>query len=154
MSSRLFQSLREEHGLAYSVFSSLCFFEDVGTLINSAGLDTEKLPRALDLITREFKRLTSSLITPPELRRARDYVIGQIDLSLESTENQMMWLAEQLLGYGRTIPPSEIKQRLSDITASDVRAVARDFFRPERLTLALVSPLKRAGGFAKFLKLP
>ena len=63
-----------------------------------------------------------------ELRRARDYLIGQIDLSLESTENQMMWLAEQMLGYGRTVPPSYIKRRLRRPSLRARSAVARANF--------------------------
>jgi predicted Zn-dependent peptidase len=54
----------------------------------------------------------------------------------------MMWLGEQLLGCGRVIPPGEIKRRLSQVTTYEVRAVARDFLRPERLNLALVTSLK------------
>jgi predicted Zn-dependent peptidase len=63
----------------------------------------------------------------------------------------MMWLGEQLLGYGRVFPPAEIKQRLAEVTPAQVRAVARDFFRPERLNLALVSPLKSDRGLARLL---
>jgi predicted Zn-dependent peptidase len=142
MSSRLFQVLREDHGLAYSVCSSLSFYDDVGALIISAGLDTDKLQRALALIGRELTRLRAELIDDAELRRSRDYLIGQIDLSLESTENQMMWLAEQMLGYGRTVPPEYIKRRLSEVTAAQIRAVAQEFLQPDRISLALVSPLK------------
>jgi predicted Zn-dependent peptidase len=98
MSSRLFQVLREDYGLAYSVCSSLSFFDDVGALVISAGLDTDKIQSALKLIGEEMARLRRHLVGADELRRARDYLIGQIDLSLESTENQMMWLAEQLIG--------------------------------------------------------
>lgn len=151
MSSRLFQVLREDHGLAYSVCSSLSYFDDVGALVISAGLDTDKLRSALKLIMIELARLRSTLVTASELRRARDYLIGQIDLSLESTENQMMWLAEQMLGYGRTVPPSRIKQCLSAVKASDIRAVAADFLKPERMSLALVSPLKSDKGLAQLL---
>ncbi|MBI4661788.1 MAG: insulinase family protein [Verrucomicrobia bacterium] len=153
MSSRLFQVVREDRGLAYSICSSLSFFDDVGTLTISAGLDTDKIPEALRLIAHELKQLSSRSVSPGELRRARDYVIGQIDLSLESTENQMMWLAEQLLGYGKTIPPSEIKQRLQKVKAGEVRAAAQSFFRPERLCLALVSPLKTPRRLPRYLRL-
>jgi len=62
----------------------------------SAGLDTENLLQTLRLIMRELKRFTESPPSAAELRRARDYTIGQIDLSLESTDNQMNWLGEQL----------------------------------------------------------
>jgi predicted Zn-dependent peptidase len=88
-----------------------------------------------------------------ELRRARDYVIGQLDLSLESTDSQMMWLGENLVGHGKVIAPREVKRRIGEVTAAEIRAVARDFFRPENLNLALVSPLKSARSLAGLLKL-
>ena len=65
----------------------------------------------------------------------------------------MMWLGEQLLGYGQVISPAEVKRRLSQVTASEIRGAARDFFRGERLSLALVSPLKSDGGLTKTLRL-
>jgi predicted Zn-dependent peptidase len=151
MSSRLFQILREDHGLAYSVCSSLSFYEDVGAMVISAGLDTDKLQSALRLITRELARLKEAFVTSAELRRARDYLIGQIDLSLEGTENQMMWVAEQMLGYGKTVPPAHIKRRLSEVRPSEIRDVAREFIRPERMSLALVSPLKTHRGLLNML---
>jgi predicted Zn-dependent peptidase len=151
MSSRLFQVLREDHGLVYSVCSSLSFYDDAGALIISAGLDSDKLRQALRLIAEELARLKRTLVTPSELRRARDYLIGQIDLSLEGTENQMMWLAEQMLGYGRTVQPERIKRRLSQVRSSEIRAAAREYLRPERMNLALVSPLKTEKGLLRLL---
>jgi predicted Zn-dependent peptidase len=143
MSSRLFQVIREDRGLAYSIYSTPSFYADTGDLVISAGLDTENLSQTLRLIVRELKRFTESPPSAAEIRRARDYTIGQIDLSLESTDNQMNWLGEQLLGYGKIFQPAEVKRRLGAVTAGEIRAVARDFFRPERLNLALVSPLKK-----------
>ena len=153
MSSRLFQEIREDRGLAYSIYSSLSFCDDVGILTISAGLDTDNLPQTLKLIVRELRRLRDAPLTAGELRRARDYVIGQLDLSLESTENQMMWVGEQFLGYGKIITPAQVKQRMSEVTAGEIRKVARDFFRPERLNLALVSPLRTEKGLVNLLKL-
>src|SRR5213076_2809832 len=137
--------------LAYSINSSLSLFDDVGALTVSAGLDTEHLPRALKLISRELRRLTESAPSAKELRGARDYLIGQIDLSLESTENQMMWLGDQLIGYGKIIPPTQIKQRLSEVKTAQIRNVAREFLRPDRMSLALVSPLDSEKGLVKIL---
>lgn len=142
MSSRLFQTVREEHGLAYSIYSTPSYFHDTGDLVISAGLDTANLEKTLKLILRELRRMAGSLVAPAELRRARDYVLGQMDLARESTDSQMNWVAEQLLGYGRTFPPQFVKRRLAGVTASQVRDAAKDFFRPERFNLALVSPLK------------
>ena len=151
MSSRLFQVVREDHGLAYSISSSLSLFDDVGALTISAGLDTGQLRQALKLIQCELRRFVEEPPGARELRDARDYLIGQIDLSLESTENQMMWLGDQLIGYGKIIPPNQIKQRLSEVKPAQIRAAAREFLRPERLNLALVSPLKSEAGLAKIL---
>jgi len=153
MSSRLFQVVREDHGLAYSIYSSPSFFDDTGDLVISAGLETDNVPKTLRLISRELRRFIHSNPSTAELRQARDYVIGQMELSLESTDSQMNWLGEQLLGYGRVFRPGEIKKRLRAITPTDIRSVARDFFRPEGLNLALVSPLKSDKHLAKWLRL-
>lgn len=151
MSSRLFQVLREEHGLAYSVHSGLVSFDDVGALTISAGIDTDKLCQAMKLVMRELRRCVDDLPSAAEIRRARDYLIGQLDLSLEGTESQMNWVGEQLLGYGRIIPPAETKQRIAEVRPAAVRAVAREFFRPGRMSLAVVSPLKSGRGLVEML---
>ncbi|HTA29749.1 MAG TPA: pitrilysin family protein [Candidatus Cybelea sp.] len=151
MSSRLFQCVREEHGLAYSIYSANSFFDDAGDIVIAAGLDMDNLEKARRLILRELKRLAAQLVPAAELRRARDYLIGQLDLSLENSESQMMWAGEQWLGYGKIVHPDDFKKRLSAVTATQVRAAARDFFRPDRLNLALISPLKTAAGLERIL---
>ena len=153
MSSRLFQSIREEHGLAYSIYSTPNFYHDTGSLTIAAGLDTAHTQKALKLTLDELRRLRDKSPGAAELRRARDYLIGQLELSLESTESQMNWVGEQLLGFDKIIPPDEIKARLNEIQPSDIRRVANDFFRPERLCLSLVSPLKSNRGLRKLIEL-
>lgn len=143
MSSRLFQVIREDRGLAYNIYSTPSFFHDTGDLVISAGLETGNLEKTLDLILSELRRLRDAVPSNGELRRARDYVLGQVDLSLESTENQMNWVGEQLLGYGAVHLPAVYKRRLGMVKPTDVRAVAREFLRPDRASVALVSPLKR-----------
>ena len=138
-------------GLAYSIYSAGSFFDDAGDLVISAGLDTGHVHETLRLVLREMKRLAAQLVPASELRRARDYLLGQLDLSLENSENQMMWAGEQWLGYGKIMRPDEFKRRLSAVTASQVRAVARELFRPDRYNLALISPLKTDAGLEKIL---
>jgi predicted Zn-dependent peptidase len=117
----------------------------------SAGLDTDNLPETLRLIVRELGWLAQTAPSASELRRARDYVLGQIDLGQESTENQMNWLGEQLLGYGKIFSPGEVKRRLRQVTSAEIRNAARDFFNPKHFSLALVSPLKSDKHLRKFL---
>jgi predicted Zn-dependent peptidase len=152
MSSRLFQVIREDRGLAYSIYSSPGFFDDTGTLTISAGLDLDKLVQTLKLVVDELKRLQEQLVGMEELRRAKDYVTGQIDMGLESTDSQMMWLGEQLIGYGSTVTPETFKRRVQRVTAGEIQHAARDFFRPERVNLALVSPLKSASHLSRLFK--
>ncbi len=151
MSSRLFQVVREDRGLAYSIYSAPSFFADAGDFVISAGLDADKLPRTLKLILSELGRLREKGPSPGELRRAVDYVMGQISLGLEGTESQMNWLGEQLLGYGRVVAVSQIKNRLAAVTASEIRAVAREVFQPQNLNLALVSPLNGTDSLYRLL---
>lgn len=153
MSSRLFQIVREDRGLAYSIYSSLSHWADCGDLVISVGLDAGNLEKTIRLIVRELRRLASTPPSAVELRRARDYVLGQIELGLESTDNQMNWIGEQLLGYGRVFAPAETQRKLAGVRATEIRAVAADFFRPERLSLALVSPLKSSAKLARLLGL-
>jgi predicted Zn-dependent peptidase len=142
MSSRLFQVVREDHGLAYSIHSGVTHFDDTGALVVSAGVETGTLQKSLRLIRRELQRLTEAAPSRAEFHRARDYVIGQLELSLESTENHMMWTGEQILAFDRVRPLAEVKELIARVRPPDLRAAARETFRPERTNLALVSPLK------------
>ena len=153
MSSRLFQILREDKGLAYSVYSSWAFMEDTGAITISAGLDHENLEKSLRIIMRELRSLCQAPVGNRELRRARDFIVGQMELSLEATENQMNWLGESILAYGKIFTPAEAKKRISSVRASEVRSVAREFLVPERLNLALVSPLEKPGCLSDLLTL-
>ena len=142
MSSRLFQTIREKHGLAYSIQSSTSFFADTGALVISAGLDTKRLPRALKLVMQELKKLSRRPPSVDELRRAKDYSIGQMRLGLESTSNQMMWVGEHLLAYGIIQTPREIERQVEAVTPEQVQAAARELFRDNRLNGAVITPSK------------
>jgi len=139
MSSRLFQIVREKYGLAYSVHSSCHLFSDTGTLTISAGLDREKHLKAQQLILRELGRFRDRPVGARELRRAKDYVIGQLVLSLESTSNQMMWLGDNLLSHGRFMSPEKAMKAISAVAPEDIQALANRFFRRSRLSVAVVS---------------
>ncbi len=140
MSSRLFQVLREDHGLAYSVYSSIGSFADTGTLTITAGLDPDKLEFTLRLMDRELRRLRETPPSEAELQRARQYLVGQLDLHLENTENHMIWVGEQLLGFNRIRAVDKIKARLMRVSAQEVQQLATDFFRRDQLRMTLVGP--------------
>ena len=151
MSSRLFQVIRERYGLAYSIQSSTSFFADTGALIVSAGLDTKRLPKALELILRELGKISKKPPSPVELRRAKDYSVGQMRLGLESTSNQMMWIGEHLLAYGFIHSPEEIERKIEAVTSDDIQSVAADLFRNHRLNAAVITPSKDERTIASLL---
>lgn len=140
MSSRLFQVVREEHGLAYSIQSSAHLFHDTGTLVISAGLDRGRLEKAVRLILRELVRIRRLPVSRDELRRAKDYAVGQIRLGLESTSTQMMWLGEHIMAYGRVITPEDTIAALQAVTPCEIREVAAALLLPGRSSVAMVLP--------------
>jgi predicted Zn-dependent peptidase len=142
MSSRLFQIIREDRGLVYSIYTTPSFWEDVGDLVISAGLDAEKIEPVIRLIMGELRCLGTVKISRGELRRAQDYAIGQIELGLENTENHMMWLGEQIVTSGHLLSVDRVKGELARVDAAAIRDAAREFFRLERCALAAVSPLR------------
>lgn len=140
MSSRLFQSVRERRGLCYSIQSSYQLFEETGVFAVSGGFDSQRALAALKLTAKEIRRVVDTRVGARELKRTKDYLLGTFRLGLEGTGNQMMFLGESLLNYGRVVRPEETIEGLQAVTADDVRRVAEDVFEPTRLTLSLVVP--------------
>ena len=143
--SRLFQSLRERRGLCYSVQSELATLADTGLLTISVGLDAKHLRAALGLIRRDIDRLCDQPPGAREVREARDYLIGQHRLGLESTTNQMMWLGESLLGHGRIVPPGDVEAAFAKLTPADVQIAARACLRNGFRALVAVGPVEISG---------
>jgi len=74
------------------------------------------------------------------MKLAREYIIGQLKLGLESTTHQMMWMGENLLSYGRFVSPEEMIEEILSVTAADVRNIAREFFHSGAASVAMISP--------------
>ncbi len=140
MSSRLFQQVRERHGLAYSIHSGMHLFDDTGAFVITAGLEKARTTKAVELIVTELARLRDKPVSAQELKRAKDYAIGQMEIGLENTINQMMWIGENKLAYGSIIQPAEVMSCLQQVTASDIEQLAQDIFTSERVSVALVTP--------------
>ncbi|MEI8233077.1 MAG: pitrilysin family protein [Verrucomicrobiota bacterium] len=140
MSSRLFQKLRERHGICYSVQSSVVSLADAGALTFFAALEPSKLEKALKLTMRELERIATHAPRAAELRKAQDYTIGQTLMGLESTSNQMTWMGESLLSFGKVIDPLEVEKRLLAVTAEEVRSVAEFCLQRRRLGVAVAGP--------------
>ena len=140
MSSRLFQHVREERGLAYAVFSSLTTYSDAGMMTVYAGCATEKAGEVVDLTLAELRALGDTRVPADELGRAKDHLKGSLMLNLESTSSRMSHLARQHLHFGRHFTLDEILADIDRVTAADVQRVAGELFQDGGLAASIVGP--------------
>jgi predicted Zn-dependent peptidase len=141
MSSRLFQNIREERGLAYSVYSDMSPYRDTGNFCVYAGTSAGKALEVVDLILAEFRNLKESPIGEEELTRAKDQLKGNILLGLESSNARMANLARQEMYFRQFFSADEIIARIEEVTASEVQAMAQRLFVPENIAVTLLGRL-------------
>ncbi|HEY1985711.1 MAG TPA: pitrilysin family protein [Terracidiphilus sp.] len=141
MSSRLFQTIREERGMAYSVFSDLSPYRDTGTLCVYAGTSAGKALETIDLIMTEFRKLKEETLPDEELTRAKDQIKGNILMGLESSNSRMANLARQEIYFGQFFTAEEIVARIEAVQAAEVQAMAQRLFDPERIAVTLLGRL-------------
>ncbi len=140
MSSRLFQVVREKYGLAYSIHSSCHLYQDSGVLTISAGLDRHRHRQGIGLIIKELTKLKAAPVGAQELKRAKEYVVGQMLIALESTSSQMICLGDSVVSYGKFTPREEVINNIESVTAADVQRLAKSIIKKSRTSLALVLP--------------
>ena len=142
MSSRLFQVIREELGLAYAIYAYLNFFSDTGLLEVAAGVSPQNLEPLLAALRRELKKMQEAPVRPAELEAAREYVRGSVYLAAEDCDHLMMRLAKNEIHFGHYIPLEEIVRGLLQVTPEEIMELARDLFRPENWALTLLGPVR------------
>ncbi|MFZ0271438.1 MAG: pitrilysin family protein [Acidobacteriaceae bacterium] len=141
MSSRLFQTVREERGLVYAIYSDLAPYRDTGSLCVYAGTSSDRAVQVIELIMEEFRRLKTEPLQPGELRRAQDQLKGNLLLSLESSMSRMSNLARQQMYFERFFELDEIIDRVEAVTEEEVMAMAANLFHPDRVALTLLGRL-------------
>jgi predicted Zn-dependent peptidase len=141
MSSRLFQTIREERGLAYSIFSDLSPYRDTGSLCVYAGTSSSKAVDVIGLVMKEFSRLKTEALPEDELRRAKDQLKGNIILGLESSMSRMSNLARQEMYFEHFFGVDEIMQKVEDVTAPEVMAMANQLFDGDKVAVTMLGRL-------------
>jgi predicted Zn-dependent peptidase len=141
MSSRLFQTIREDRGIAYSVFSDLSPYRDTGTLCVYAGTSVGKAIECIDLILVELRKLKDELLPDEELTRAKDQLKGNILMGLESSNSRMANLARQEIYFGQFFTADEIIARIDTVQAADVQQMAQRLFDPAKIAVTLLGRL-------------
>lgn len=142
MSSRLFQEVRERRGLSYDISSRMQFFADAGMFTVTAGLDGAKLDLAMKTIDREFARICTRRVSGDELRRTKEFLVGNFRLSHEKVTSKMFFYGSTLLSFGRMVTPAEQIDGICGVTAYDVRAVAQEILKEGNRAISIVEPRK------------
>ncbi len=153
MSSRLFQSIREEQGLAYDIGSYFNSYYETGNLVVSAGVDPSRTKEAVSAIVTELARLCNEPVPNDELERIKAYVRGGILLGLEGTQQVASWLGSQECLYNRIRDVDEVIANVNAVSAQDIQRVAQVCFAPEWRRLAIIGPedARRAASFERLL---
>jgi predicted Zn-dependent peptidase len=141
MSSRLFQTIREERGMVYSIYSDLNPYRDTGTLCIYAGTSVGKALEVVDLILIELRKLKEATLSDEELTRAKDQVKGNILMGLESSNSRMANLARQEMYFQQFFTVEEIIARIDAVQAEQVQMMAQRLFNPNRIAVTLLGRL-------------
>jgi len=153
MSSRLFQSIREEQGLAYDIGSYFNSYAETGNLVISAGVDPSHTREAIRAIITELKRLCDTPVPADELERMKAYVRGGLVLGLEGTQQVASWLGSQECLHNRVHAIDEVVAAINAVTVQDIQRVAQSCFAAGWRRLAIIGPeeLRQAEYFGKLL---
>jgi len=138
MSSRLFQKIREDEGLAYSISANNIQYRDTGLLFIYAASSAKNVSKILMLIKEEIDDIRKNGITVEELERARENIKGSIVLSIEDISSRMFRLGKTLLFDKKVLTINEILKKIDKITVLDINNIVEKYFYPENLSTVIL----------------
>lgn len=150
-SSRIYTEIRERLGLAYYVRSETNLEADVGSFYSRAGISHDKLGLVVQKIVEIFREAKQKGIAEEELSRAKEYIRGQLALSLESSDELAVFYGEQEIFKEKILTPEEILKRFLKVKLSDIRLVLNDIFKPQKMNLVVIGPHKNEAAYKKIL---
>lgn len=142
MGSRLFQNIRERHGIAYGIYSFLDFYYDSGLLGVYLGTDIKNLEKVVQLVRRELVRLGSKRVSERELQDAKSHLKGSLVLGMESTIARMNHLAVTELYLQKFVEIDEMIAKINRVTRDSVLATAANLLDTEQMFTVCLIPLK------------
>lgn len=140
MSSRLFLSVRERKGLAYTVNADNHGFLETGRFEIYAGVKIDKVPMAIRAIMLEVKKISNKLVSGRELDKAKEQIKGQLIMAQEDNENIASTFAGQLILMNKIVSFDEMINRVDRISSEDILRVTKKYFRPNGFRLAIIGP--------------
>jgi predicted Zn-dependent peptidase len=140
LSSRLFQKIREERGLVYSIYSGISSQDDTGLLHVSAGTGPALSRQVIDLIVKELALIRREVPSAEEIRRAKDHLIGNLVLSMESSSNRMHKLGKQELYFGRHVSVEETIAEIETVDEPLLEEASATFFQDGMVSWGFLGP--------------
>ncbi len=151
MSSRLFNEVRENRGLAYDIRSHTKSYYDTGAAIISAGLIPANLTESLKVIKEQLRIMTEKNVAQEELERAKEYLVSQFLMGLEDPLEYMLWMGEQLATKVKMLSINEVHSKIRSVTEEDVRNVCNDIFQ-KNPCFAMIGSQDRMNEITKILE--
>lgn len=142
MSSRLFEKMRNELGICYYVSAGPDLFTDHGYFAVSAGVKNTRLEEAIKEVVTELKNVRDNVISPKELSKVKEYLVGSMYLGLESSESLADFYGFQEIIRKPIRNPEKVAEEIRAVTAEQVQEVAKEIFSDKGLNLALIGPNK------------
>lgn len=142
MSSRMFKEVREKLGAAYYIRTYNYCDTDTGSLVTLAGVDNGKLDKVIEVILKEYKKLTKIKVSDVEIKKAKEYIKGKIVLKMESSDAQASFYGMQELLKNDIMFIEDVFKKIDAVTAEDIMKVSKDIFKNEKLNMAIIGPYK------------
>lgn len=150
-SSRLWNEIREDRGLAYYVRTTTDAFMETGYLVTQAGCSTKKLEETIKLTVKEYEKISRKPVGGKELRLAKEYLRGRLALAFEDSQTVAGEYGESLLLEGKVRSLAEIYHRLDKVSVTKIQQLAKRIFDLSQLNLTIVGPFKNKEKFARLL---
>ena len=153
MSSRLWQKMREELGACYYIGAHANNYSDYGILSIAIGIESHRAVEVTSALLEECHKLRDTLVPESELEKAKEHFLGHLYMGLETTDSLADFYGDQEISAKKLKTPSEIEKEIRKLTAEDIRRMAREVFRDEKLNLAIVGDISDSKGIKKTLTL-
>lgn len=139
-SSRLFQTIREKNGIAYQINSFLNSFYDISSFGVYLSTNEKQSGKAGSLVIEEFRKIREKLVSDKELKKAKEYIKGNMILNLESTTSRMFRIANSELYYNRLVTTDEVIKMIESVTPKEILEIANEILEENYLTKIIISP--------------
>lgn len=138
MSSKLYQSIREKKGLAYTVYSGMTSFSDCGVLTIYAAADTDSLETVINTIKRDLKDVRRKKLNESQVDLFKKQVLGQIVLGADDMENRMTSLGINEMTYGEYVPLEDVVERIDGVSGKGIRDLAQELLDWDRASVMIL----------------